>query len=255
MKRSAPISLTAAVVLMLPVLAACAGQIGQPTTRLGMVKEPSSGLMFGSVVEKNFVTDASFYKNSRIKVRSRNTSGDTAFDIHGLADRLRTAYSTAGYEPTLADDFGVLVDVNVRYSGQVQTNLANEFAFLGATAGGITGASTHGTTGAVAGVAAGATLGAIVGSFVTDDTYIVIADVTFGIIKNAPKTPEKTVTFSRSWNPQDDDEDEQERKKARGFRQTYRTQVAVFAGGRNVTQAEIAQQVRERLARIVSQII
>jgi hypothetical protein len=112
------------------LLAGCA-----PPTRLGMVKDPQTGLMFGSQIERNFVTDATFYKNRKIKVRIRNTSGDTAFVLRQFSKNLRAAYAANGYEPTADDDFGLLVDVNVRYSGQVQTNLAAEFAFLGGVAG------------------------------------------------------------------------------------------------------------------------
>jgi len=237
------------------LLVGCAGNIGQPTTRLGMVKDPGSGLMFGSVVEKSLVTDASFYKNRKIKVRIRNTSGDVAFGLRQFTDQIRAAYVENGYQTTDGDDFGLLVDVNVRYSGQVQTNLANEFSFLGATAGGIAGASTHGAVGGAAGIAAGATLGAIVGSFVTDDTYIIVADVTFGVIKETSDS-RKTITFSRSEKLKNiDDPNEDEKVTKRGFKQAHRTGVAVFAGGRNVPQSRIAGEVRHRIVRIVSEFI
>lgn len=238
----------AALALM---MTACA-----PTTRLGMVKDPKTGLMFGSIVEKNLVTDATFYNNRKIKIRTRNTSGDVAFGLRQFTDRIRAAYSSNGYEPTSDADFGLLLDVNVKYSGQIQTNLAKEFGFLGAVGGGLAGASISGNNiGTAAGAAAGATLGAILGSYVTDDTYIIIADVTFGVIKKSKKS-KKRITFSRSKKLKNiDDPDEEEKVMNRGFKKAYRTGVAVFAGGRNVTQAEIAGQVRQRIIRIVSDII
>ena len=232
------------------MMTACA-----PTTRYGMVKNPNTGLMFGSIVEKNLVTDATFYNNRKIKIRTRNTSGDVAFGLRQFTDEISAAYASNGYEPTKDVDFGLLIDVNVKYSGQIQTNLAKEFAFLGGTAGGIKGASTHGTVGGVAGVAAGVTLGAILGSYVTDDTYIIVADVTFGVIKKSKKS-KKRITFSRSEKLKNiDDPDEEEKVMNRGFKKTYRTGIAVFAGGRNTPQGNIAGEVRQRIVRIVSEII
>lgn len=245
--------LISALILAVP-LAAC-GNVGNPPTRLGMVKQPETGLMFGSVIEKNFVTDASFYRNRKIKVRIRNTSGDVAFGLRQFTDEIRAAYASNGYQLTDGEDFGLLVDVNVRYSGQVQTNLSNEFGFLGAAAGGIVGGRSHGAVGAAAGVVAGATLGSILGSFVTDDTYIIIADVTFGVIKET-RDSRKTVTFSRSEKIKNiDDPDEDEKVTKRGFQQSHRTGVAVFAGGRNALQSQIAGEVRHRIVRIVSEFI
>ena len=215
------------------LLAGCA-----PPTRLGMVKDPQTGLMFGSLIERNFVPDASFYKNRKIKVLIRNTSGDTAFGLRQFTEKLRAAYAANGYEPTADDDFGLLVDVNVRYSGQVQTTLATEFAFLGGVGGSLAGAYKSGDDiGTIAGAAAGATLGAILGSFVTDDTYIIIADVTFGVIKTS-KRSKKRITFSRSAKLKNiDDPDKEEKVVLSGFKKAYSTGVAVFAGGRNVPQA------------------
>ena len=126
--KSASTSLSIATLLVL--LVGCA----QPS-RMGMVKDPQTGLQFGSVVEKNLVTDASFHENKKIKVRIRNTSGDTAFDLYGFQSHIESAYRQAGYSPTSGDDFGLLVDVNVMYSGQIQTNLMSQYAFLGASAG------------------------------------------------------------------------------------------------------------------------
>ena len=232
------------------LLAGCA-----PPTRLGMVKDPQTGLMFGSQIERNFVTDATFYKNRKIKVRIRNTSGDTAFGLRQFTEKLRAAYAANGYEPTNDDDFGLLVDVNVRYSGQVQTNLAAEFAFLGGVGGGIAGYRSNTTAGTAIGVAAGATLGSIIGSFITDDTYIIVADVTFGVIKTSKKS-KKRITFSRSAKLKNiDDPDEEEKVVLSGFKKAYSTGVAVFAGGRNVPQVRIAGEVRQRIIRIVSDFI
>jgi hypothetical protein len=148
------------VVLM---MSACAPRnIDHLTNRPGMVIDPKTGLMFGSRIERQrtLVTDASFYSNRKIKVRTRNTSGDVAFGLKQFTEKLRAAYAANGYEPTTKDDFGLLIDINVRYSGQFQTNLASEFAFLGFVGGGLAGAAKSGDNfGTAAGAAAGATVG------------------------------------------------------------------------------------------------
>ena len=254
---SCPAFAISGFVFVVLMLSACAPRnIDHLTTRPGMVIDPKTGLMFGSRIERTFVTDASFYVNRKIKVRTRNTSGDTAFGLRQFTDQLRAAYAASGYEPTAKDDFGLLIDVNVRYSGQIQTNLATEFAFLGVVGGGLAGASISGNNiGTAAGAAAGATLGAVLGSFITNDTYIIIADVTFGVIKKSKKSKKK-ITFSRSQKLKNiDDPDEEEKVIKTGFKRAHSTSVAVFAGGRNVTQSKIAGEVRQRIIRIVGDFI
>jgi uncharacterized protein YcfJ len=235
------------------MLASC--NIGQPTTRLGMVKDPETGLMFGSVIEKNIVTDASFYNNNKIKVRTRNTSGDLAFGLRTFTRQLEKAYAESGYEPVTGNDFGLLIDLNVRYSGQIQKNLAVEYSVLGAAAGGIAGYRSSANAGTAIGAVSGVTLGNILGSFITDDTYIIIADVTFAVVKKYRKS-RKQVTFSRSAKLKNvDDPDVDEQIINRGFKKTYTTQISVYAGGRNVSQAEISGEVRKRIIRIAGDLI
>lgn len=229
-----------------------------PPSRMGMVRDPETGLQWGSVVEKNIVTDASLHKNKKIKVRARNTSGDPAFDLNGFTGRLYDAYRAIGYQPTESDDFGLLVDVNVMYSGQVQSNLASEFGFLGAAGGGIAGYRSQATAGTAIGALSGVTLGAILGSYVTDDTYIIVAQVSVATIRDTRRDETKTITFSRSPNPADrrsEREKEEEALGGRSLRETHATKVAVYAGGRMVPQARIAAEVRQRMVRIVSDII
>ena len=249
-KKTLKINFLITSLLATLVLSAC---VGAPTTRMGMVKDSDTGLMIGSRVENTIITDASFHKNNKIKVRIRNTSGDTAFDLHSFQSIVESAYARAGYEPTSQGDFGILVDVNVRYSGQIQTNMEAEYGFLGAAAGGITGFRSGASGGTAMGVVAGATLGSIVGSFNTDDTYIIVTDVTYASVKDTrKKDPAKTVTFSRS-NSRYNEKEKKER--GRSLKTTISTGVAVYAGGRNTPQSAIAEQVRDRIARIVSDII
>lgn len=250
---SVPLTATtraAFVAMGLLLVAGCVG-VGAPPARRGMVKDPATGLQMGSNIEKNFVTEASFYSNKRIKVRTRNTSGDPAFDLSSLRGLMEESYRDKGYDPTTKDDFGLLIDVNVMYSGQVQTHLAKQFTFLGAAAGGITGYRAGGAMGTAIGTIAGATLGNIAGSFVTDDTYIIVARVTFGVVRKGSKPPKKRITFTRSERAGDEEDED----RGRGFRRTFTTRVAVFAGGRNTPQWRIAAAVRQRFARIVGDVI
>ena len=257
MKRRCVRNWVVAFVLFLGigVLTACV----QSPARFGMVKDRSTGLQYGSVIDRTFITDPSFFKNNRLKIRMRNTSGDSAFDLRRFTNDLESAFAANGYEPTRENDFGLLVDVNVKYSGQVQRNLAKEYALLGAAGGGIAGAAKSGDTlGALGGTLAGASFGAVAGSFVTEDTYIIVAHVTVGIIKESRKSASKKIIFSRSFKPHEDEEGrliKEEERTARRFKKTLSTDVSVFAGGTNVAQSRIADEVRRRLIRIVGDII
>jgi hypothetical protein len=254
-RKGSPVMWLAVAALL---LAGCTGYLVNPPTRYGMVKDPDSGLMFGSTVEKNLLTDASFFRNKRIKVRVRNTSGDLAFDLKGFTGQLEQAYAGQGFQPTAAGDFGAMVDVNVMYSGQIQRNLATDYAFLGAAGGGISGFRSDVDAGTAIGVVSGATLGHILGSFVTDDTYIIVAQVTVASIKEPLKGEGKTILFGRSPTPgltKEEEEERELRRLDRGFRDSKTTRVSVYAGGRNVRQSEIAGHVRERFVRIISDII
>jgi len=242
--------------LALAFVAACGNDPWSPTARLGMVKDPNTGLQIGSAIEKTLVTDAAFYPNKRIKVRVRNTSGDPAFDLKSFTDKLKAAYAQLGYQPTDDDDFGLLMDVNVTYSGQIQTNLTAEYGFLGAAGGAVAGARLDKSgagglaSGTALGAVSGATLGSIIGSFITDDTYIIITSTTFGVREKAYGKTGKTITFSRSTTKKDEDDDFYD-----GFRRTINNRFAVYAGGRNTPQSEIAGMVRERMIRIIGDAI
>ncbi|GAB6052775.1 hypothetical protein JCM17960_15950 [Magnetospira thiophila] len=224
-----------------------------PQPRLGMVETPEgSGLMYGSTIENNLVTDAAFYSNTKIKIRTRNTSGDLAFDLDDLTKRLERAMISKGYEPTQGDDFGLLLDVNVMHSGHIQERLTYEYAFLGGVAGSLASARGKARDSQDLGALGGAALGAIIGDNITEDTYMIIANVTFGVVKNRTVS-KRRVTFSRSTKIKNlDDPDEDEKEVISGFKRTYHTNLAVYAGGRNVKQREITEGVRSRVIRIVS---
>lgn len=225
-------------------LAACA-----PRRHSGMVVDPVTGLQYGSTVERNLVVDASQFEDRRLKLRIRNSSGDPAFDLGAFRGALEGAYRDKGFQPVAGDAFGVLLDVNVLYSGQTSEGLVREYAFLGTAAGGAGGYYAAGEPAAVVGLIAGASLGAILGSYVTDDTYIVVAEVTLAVPDGRTGTVERTIQFGA------DAKTETEPAGLRRFEQQIRTGVAVYAGGRNVNQQEIADDVRQRFRRILTDVI
>jgi hypothetical protein len=233
-------------------IAGCAIQ----DNRMGMVKNPDTGLMFGSVIERNLVTDPSFFRNTGIKVRTRNTSGDRAFDLSAFQETLVKAYERKGYARPDGGDFGLLMDVNVIYSGHIQRNMSAEYGLLAATAG--AGAALFKSESAftvLGAQLAGAAFGAVAGNFVTEDTYIVVAEVTFAVLKEY-RTSKKRITFSRSEKLKNvDDPDEDKEVFLRGFKKTFDTSIAVFAGGMNIRQNEISGQVKQRMVDIIGDFI
>ncbi len=219
-------------------------------SRLNMVTDPGSGLQYGSVIEKSVFIDADQFENNAIKVAIRNTSGDPAFDVHGFRSELEQSYAGKGFKPS-QDDFGLKLDLNVVYSGHIREDMSAQYGFLGAAAGGIAGYRSPARAGTAIGILAGATIGSIIGSTQTRDTYITISEVAIGIAeaRDVGQTS-KSVTFGSSPKLQE------ERKSGfRPFRGIIRTRVAVYGGGSNVSQAQIAAEVKRRLIRIVSDMI
>ena len=204
----------ALVLSLLPALWRC-GNISSPPARMGMVKDPDTDRQFGYIVDGSIITDASLFKNRELKIRIGNTSGDVNFNLKRFTEQLEGTYAAHGYEPTNDDDFGLMLNLNVLYSGQIQTNLSKEFAFLAGAAGGIAGSRSEVNAGTAIGILGGATLGSIIGSFVTDDTYIIVASVSFAIIKGPKKSEGKTITFSRSVPGKMENEEEREERKNR----------------------------------------
>jgi len=219
-------------------------------TRLGMIKDPATGIQYGSAIERSFFIDASQFENNYMKLSARNVSGDYNYNIRDLLGRLETSFSEKGYSFGDSKEFGIKFDVVIEYSGHIQENMAVQYGFLGGLAGGVVGYRSKARAGEAIGVLAGATLGAIAGSYVTEDTYIIIAKVSIGII-NRLKSQKKTVTFSISPELQD----ETEVLGVNYFRDVKSTKIAVFAGGQNVTQSDIVQAVKNRLYSIISDII
>lgn len=233
---------------LLILLTGCAA-----SARMGMVQDPQTGLQIGSKIEKNLFIDSSQFKNRAIKVTTRNASGDQAYQLSALSGEFESAFSRKGYLPVRDDSFGIKIDINVLYSGQIQQNMSSQFAFLGGAAGGIGGARSDMVGSTAAGMLVGATIGSIIGSYITEDTYILVAEVTLGISDNqvAGSGDKKVINFSSSPKLQE----EKLVSNFTPFREVIRTKIAVYAGGTNVSQQQIASQVRYRLMSIVSDAI
>lgn len=240
----------------LVVLMVLCGGCTASKSRMGMVQS-KDGLMYGSAMDSQFIVDSSLFENNKIKLRIRNTSGDASFDLHNFRRQLEDAYTSNGYEPTTGNDFGILLDINVTYSGQIQENMSNEFSLVGMAGGGVGGAynsvkdgkTSEAIAGGAAGAVAGATIGYILGSYVTDDTYIIISDVTLATIAPREENDGTTIVFGQHKKIS------RKKNNFRGFRQRSTVNMGVYAGGRNVDQYEIVGGVRERMLRILTDII
>ena len=220
------------------------------SSRHGMIKDPATGIQYGSVIEKSFFIDSGQFENRQVKISNRNVSGDTNYDIRELQNILESAFKEKGYEIGKPDEFGIKFDVVIEYSGHIQENMAMEYGFLGALAGGVTGYRSKAKAGEAIGVLSGAALGAIIGSHITDDTYIIIAKVSIGVMDQL-KNQGKIVTFSASPALQE----ESRKTGITYFREVKTTQIAVFAGGRNIGQEKVVEGVKNRLYRIIADII
>jgi len=218
--------------------------------RLGMIKDPVTGLQYGSTIGKSFFIDSEQFPNKVVKVSARNVSGDVNYDIRKFVGDLKSSFESKGYEAYANDGFGLKVDVVIEYSGHVQTNMSSTYAFLGAGAGYVAGRHSSAKAAEGIGVVTGAVLGSISGSYQTEDTYIIIAKVNIGIMDGKSGKTTRTITFSSSPKLQEEEDDGFKR-----FKEVSSTEIAVYAGGKNTEQSEIVDEVKRRLVRIVSDII
>ncbi|KAB1441156.1 hypothetical protein F8A88_12040 [Pseudodesulfovibrio senegalensis] len=225
--------------------------------RYGMVADTETDLMYGSCVSNDFIVDPSLFGNKQLKVRIRNTSGDEAFDLSCFRDVLEQAYSDSGYTLAHNGDFGVYLDINVKYSGQIQDNYAEEGRRIGGVSGALAGAypgfeaGKNGDMlmGGAVGAVVGATLGAVAGAFVTDDTYIIVADIALGTTTPKVRDDATTLLFGV------DRRKKRTRNNFRSFRSLKKVRLHVYAGGRMVGQRQIADGVRKRFVSILKDII
>ena len=240
------------VVTIMAVIAFSFGlsSCGNDAPRLGMIKDPVTGLQYGSTIGESFFIDSEQFPNKVDKVTARNVSGDINYNMRKFIGDLKNSFESKGYEAYANDGFGLKVDVVVEYSGHVQSNMSDTYGFLGAGAGYVAGRHSSAKAAEGIGIVTGAVLGSIAGSYQTKDTYIIIAKVNVGIMDSKSGKITRSITFSSSPKLQEEEDDGFKR-----FKEVVSTEIAVYAGGRNVQQSEIVNEVRRRLVRIVSDII
>ncbi|WP_320007561.1 complement resistance protein TraT [Maridesulfovibrio sp.] len=246
MKKRIFILTTVVMLMALVLMTGCRSK-----QRMGMVREENTGLMYGSMTSSNFVVDASQFDSPVIKLTIRNTSGDPAINLKALRRTLERAYTEKGYKVVKTGKYSMHLDINLRYSGQISQDMVNELSLWGGAGGAYMGGSVGQTLDSlVLGSASGAAIGAIIGQYVTQDTYIMVADVVLGIVDKYAKKRKFIVQFDDTqidWQDQDDG--------FTSYRSRERLQAAVYAGGDNTAQSKIVQGVTLRFKRILQDII
>lgn len=238
------------------ILAACLAS-NQEKNPYHLVEDKKSGYAYGAIKTGEFVADPAMFRNSKLKLRIRNTTGDPALDIYEFRQQLEDTYRAIGYEVTDEDDFGILLDINVKYFGQVTDMLPSQYTFLAAGAGGIVGATpgiqggkpADMITGAAAGSIVGAALGEIIRNYVTEETFIIISSVTLGTVMPEYIEDEKTISFVTGKKIRE------KKNNFKGFRSRDIIQLGVYAGGTMADKTDIIDEVRERHLRILKDII
>ncbi|WP_272699906.1 complement resistance protein TraT [Desulfovibrio sp. Fe33] len=222
-----------------------------------LVKDEASGYSYGATKSGEFVADPAMFRNSRLKLRIRNTTGDSSLDIYNFRDQLEAAYESIGYEVTHGDDFGILLDINIRYFGQATEMLPSQYTFLGAAAGGVAGAApgiqggrgADAITGAAAGTVIGAALSEIIRNYATEETFVIISSVTMGTVMPEHIEDEKTISFVTGKKIKE------KKTNFKGFRSRETLELAVYAGGFRANKSDIISEVRTRHLRILKDII
>lgn len=222
-----------------------------------LVKDEATGYSYGATKSGEFVADPAMFRNSKLKLRIRNTTGDPDLDIYNFRDQLESAYSAVGYEITQGDDFGILLDVNIRYFGQATDMLPAEYTFLGAAAGGVAGTApgiqggrpADAVTGAAAGAVVGAALSEILRNYATEETFIIISSVTMGTVMPEHVEDESTISFVTGKKVRE------KKTNFKGFRSRETVELAVYAGGFRADKSDIISEVRSRHLRILKDII
>ena len=244
-------------IVLLAAAVALAACVSTQKNKYRMVKDEKTGFSYGATQSGEFIADPALFRNAKLKLRIRNTTGDPALDMQSFRQQLEDAYSSVGYEITNGDGFGILLDINVRYFGQATDMLPAEYTFLGAAMGGVAGASTgiqrgrtaDTVTGAMAGTVVGAALTEILRNYATEETFIIISSVTMATVMPEVVEDEQTISFVTG---------KRIRKKKtnfKGFRSRETVDLAVYAGGRMAGKSDIIHEVRNRHLRILKDII
>ncbi len=249
--------------LLLSLFVACLFVLGscvasqQQQNPYKLVKDKKTGYSYGAVKTGEFIADPSMFRNSKLKLRIRNTTGDPALDIYEFRKELEEAYSDIGYEISDGKDFGILLDINVKYIGQATDMLPAEYTFLGAAAGGLVGGATgiqnarpaDTMIGVAAGSVVGAALSEIIRNYATQETFCIVSSVTLGTVMPEYIEDESTISFVTGKKIRE------KKTNFKGFRSRSVVQLGVYAGGRMAGKGDIIDEVRSRYLRILKDII
>ena len=200
--------------------------------RGGMV-EFENGLFIGSSVQNSIVVDPFLFSDRRLKVRTRNSSGDTAFDMPALQREVTGQLYTEGYLPADATGYGLLLDLNLVYSGQETDDRATEGALVGGVLGHELAADESPKGSAkIGGALLGAVIGDAVGRAASQDTYFSTVEVTLLVIDTKNSTNGERNIFNE-----------------------YHSTVEVSAGGARTSQYEVAEAMRKRVTKILLEML
>lgn len=243
------------LIACLLAISACTSSHGPNPYQL--VEDEKTGYAYGATKSGEFIADPAMFRNNKLKLRIRNTTGDPALDIYAFRQKLEQAYSNLGYEITDGRDFGILLDVNVKYFGQITDTLSQEYTFLtsaaGATVGSIGGLQSGDSADTIIGVSAGSIMGAAVGeilrNFITEETFIIISSITLATVMPEHIGDESVIQFTTGKKIK------QKKTNFKGFRSRDSINLAVYAGGTMAEKGDIIDEVRERHLRILKDII
>jgi outer membrane lipoprotein SlyB len=215
------------------------------------------GFQIGSMTSKNLFVDSSQFANRTIKLRLRNSSGDTALDVVRLRNSIETGLRNAGYQ--ISDrDFGIVMDVNAY---QMQTALranVRSNSGIGALLGGVVGYETArrpggiaSGSGAIIGAVAGAAIEEIINSHGETATYLALCEVNIGVVRKEYKKQDRFVIGGNKIEHREDEEQD----AFTNFVRREDVRIAVFAGD-DVTKAnQTVDAVLERLGRVIANLI
>lgn len=238
--------MTAIFLTTLMLLPAC-----QSKQRMGMVRDQKTGLLYGSMTSSNLVVDPSQFDAPRLKLTIRNTSGDPAVNLKALRKTLEDSYQDKGYKIVRKGKYNVHLDINLRYSGQISQDIAQEVTYFGAGSGAYAGARIGQNTDALLmGAASGAAIGSIVGQYATQDTYIMIADVVLGLVDKHARKHQYIIEFGDTQIKRYEED-----SGFTAYKASERSQIAVYAGGDCTAQSKIVNGVTLRFKRILQDII
>ena len=235
-------------------LASC---VSTQKNKYRLVEDEKTGYAYGATKSGEFIADPAMFRNKKLKLRIRNTTGDPALDMYSFRQQLEDAYTSVGYDITNGDDFGILLDINVKYFGQVTDMLPAEYTFLGAAAGGVAGSAAgiqHGRaadtiTGMATGTVIGAALTEILRNYATEETFIIISSVTMATVMPEVVEDERTISFITGKKIRE------KKTNFKGFRSRDTINLGVYAGGRMAGKGDIINEVRQRHLRILKDII